>query len=234
MSFELTTPESIAHASAGAIGIVTGIVALSARKGSRLHRTAGTVFFAVLLLTAATGTYLGFLSEELGNAIAGIVTIYLITTSWVTIRRPEGKIGAFEVGAFLFAAAGAVVAYWAAIAAVRSGTALFGGLPYMIIATIIAIAALADLSVLLRRGLRGKQRVARHLWRMQLGFAAAVGSFFPGQLEHFPEAIQNIRPFILLFNPFFTVIGVMLFWLLYVLVTKKFSGDSGTPATAAP
>jgi hypothetical protein len=220
MTFELDTPQAILHASVGALSILTGIVALTARKGSLLHRRAGTVFFVVMLVTAATGTYLGFLSEELGNAVAGIVTLYLVATSWVTVRRAEGKVGAFEVGAFLFAAAGAVLASYAAFTAVRSGSAMFGGLPYIIVAAIITLAALADLSVLLRRGLRGKQRVARHLWRMQLGFAAAVGSFFPGQLEHFPEAIQDVRPIILLFIPFFTVIGVMLAWLIVVLFTR--------------
>ncbi|MGH6952024.1 MAG: hypothetical protein ACREH4_14260 [Vitreimonas sp.] len=229
---ELTTPEAILHVAAGALGILSGVVALSARKGSPLHRRAGTVFFAVMLTTAATGTYLGFLSKELGNAIAGIVTAYLLLTSWVTIRRAEGEVGAFEVAAFLFASGGAVVAYWYAIGAVRSGTAMLGGIPYMVIATIIAIAALADLSVLVRRGVSGRQRVARHLWRMQLGFAAAVGSFFPGQLEHFPQFIQDIRPIVLLFIPFFMVIGAILFWLFYVLLTKTFAG--GAPASTDP
>lgn len=220
MTPELTTPEAILHVGAGVLGLVSGVIALTARKGARLHRRAGTVFFAVMLTTAATGTYLGFLSDELGNAIAGIVTIYLLTTSWVTIRRGEGEIGAFEAGAFVFAAIGAVVAYYAAFVSIRSGSALLGGIPYVTIATIVLLAAIADLSVLLRRGVSGKQRVTRHLWRMQLGFAAAVGSFFPGQLEHFPQFIQDIRPIILLFIPFFTVIGVMLAWLIVVLFTR--------------
>jgi uncharacterized membrane protein len=227
---EMITPEAIFHVSAGALGLLSGVAALIARKGSLLHRRAGTVFFAVMLATAASGTYLGFLSDELGNAVAGIVTIYLLLTSWVTVRRGEGKTGLFEIGALLFAATGAVFAYWVAFNAVRSGTALLGGIPYVVIATIIAIAAVADLSVLLRRGLRGKQRVARHLWRMQLGFAAAVGSFFPGQLEHFPEAIQNIRPIILLFIPFFAVIGVMLVWLIVVLFTRWYDTPRGVRA----
>ncbi len=230
MQSEMITPDAIIHVSAGVTGLVSGVVALSARKGSRLHRIAGTVFFVVMLTTAATGAYLGFLSSELGNAIAGIVTIYLLATSWVTIRRREGEIGAFEVGALLFAAIGAVIAYWSAFAAMRSGSALMGGIPYVIIATIIAIAAIADLIVLLRRGVSGKQRVARHLWRMQLGFAAAVGSFFPGQLEHFPQWIQDVRPIILLFIPFFTVIGVMFFWLVVVLFTKWHTRAEEQPA----
>lgn len=227
---EMVTPEAILHVSAGVLGLMSGVVALSARKGARLHRAAGTVFFFVMLTTAATGTYLGFVSSEIGNAIAGIATIYLLTTSWVTIRRKDGDIGVFELGAFLFAAVSAVIAYYTAFAAIRTGTAMLGGIPYITIATIVAIAAVSDLSVLLRRGLSGKQRIARHLWRMQLGFAAAVGSFFPGQLEHFPQFIQDIRPIILLFIPFFLVIGVMLFWLLVVLFTKWHERGQEAPA----
>lgn len=230
MQPEMTTPEAILHVSAGVIGLVSGVMALSVRKGSSLHRAAGTVFFAVMLTTAATGTYLGFLSSELGNAIAGVATIYLLTTSWVTIRRQEGKVGSFEVSAFIFAASGAVIAYWYAFGAIRSGTAMLGGVPYVTIATIVAIAAISDLTVLLRGGISGRQRLARHLWRMQLGFAAAVGSFFPGQIEHFPQFIQDIRPIVLLFIPFFLVIGVMLCWLVVVLFTKWYERGKEAPA----
>jgi uncharacterized membrane protein len=220
----------IFHASFGALGLLSGALALWARKGSLLHRRAGTVFFAVMLTTAASGAYLGLRASEFGNAIAGIVTIYLLATSWVTVRRTEGAIGIFEAGAFVFAAVAAVAAYWSAFAAVRSGTALLGGLPYMVIATIIAFAALADLSVLLRRGLRGRQRVARHLWRMLLGFSAAVGSFFPGQLPIFPQFIQDIRPIILLFIPFFAVIATMFVWLIIVLFTRWYDTPRGVRA----
>lgn len=221
---ELTTPQVVLHVLGGALGILSGIVALTARKGSLLHRRAGSVFFVVMGTTAATGAYMGFAAGDVGNGVAGVVTFYLVLTSWMTVRRAEGKVGVFEIGSFLFAAVGAAVAGWTAYTAVQSGSALFGGLPYVIIATIIALAAIADLSVLLRRGLRGKQRIARHLWRMQLGFAAAVGSFFPGQLEHFPEAIQNIRPIVLLFIPFFAVIGVLVGWLIVVLFTRWYEG----------
>ena len=83
-----------------------------------------------------------------------------------------------------------------------------------------AVCALLDLTVILRRGLSGRQRIARHLWRMCLGFFIAAGSFFPGQLQFFPDYIQNIRPIILLFVPAFSIFAVMFVWLIIVLFTK--------------
>jgi uncharacterized membrane protein len=216
------TPEVMIHVGAGALGLVSGAVAVSARKGERLHRGAGSTFILVMGTTAASGIYLGLAGGEPNNAIAGIVTLYLLATAWMTVRRIENETGAFEIGGFLFAALGAAAASYFALQAVRSGDAMLGGVPYVVIATIITLAAFADLSVLLRRGLSGRQRIARHLWRMLLGFSAAVRSFFPGQLQIFPDYIQQIRPIIILFIPFFLVIGLMFFWLLYVLLSKRF------------
>jgi uncharacterized membrane protein len=217
------SPEAIVHASAGVIGMLSGATALIAVKGSRPHRRAGTVFFMAMGATAASGAYLGVVTNEPGNIIAGVLTLYVLITAWMTVRRPEGQVGWFEIGAFGLATIGAVVAIYFAGVALNSDDALLGGIPAVVFAVVITLMALADLSVLVRRGLRGRQRVARHLWRMMLGFSAAVGSFFPGQLQIFPEYIQEIRPIVLLFIPFFAVIGLMLFWLAYVLATKRFA-----------
>lgn len=222
------TPEVMIHAGAGVLGLVSGATAIIARKGGRLHRRAGTVFVLVMATTAASGVYLGFAGGEPNNAIAGMVTLYLLATAWMTVRRNETETGLFEFGAFLFAAVGAAAASYFAIQAVRSGDALLGGVPFVVIASIVALAALADLSVLLRRGLSGRQRIARHLWRMLLGFSAAIGSFFPGQLQIFPDYIQQVRPIVVLFIPFFLVIALMLFWLLYVAFSKRFAQTTRT------
>ena len=207
------------HMTVGGIGLLSGAGALLARKGSQPHRWIGTVFFIAMMTTAASGAYLGFAGNSLGNAVAGIVTLYLLSTAWVAVRRAEGETGLFEIGAFLFAAAASVAAFYAAIMDILSGTPFLGGIPYTTIASIVTLAALCDLSVVLRRGLRGKQRLARHLWRMILGFSAAVGSFFPGQLEIFPAYVREVKPFILLFVPFFSIIGMMVVWLIVVLFT---------------
>lgn len=215
------------HLSMGGLGLLSGVTALFSRKGSGLHRAAGGLFFIVMLSTAASGAYMALAKAQPNNAIAGVITIYLLVTGLMTVRRREGQAGLFELAAFLLAAAGGVAAFVFAVSAVRSGTAMLGGIPYLVFAAIISLAALLDLSVVLRRGVAGRQRIARHLWRMHLGFAAAVGSFFPGQLEIFPEFIREFRPIIVLFTPPFLVLGLMVFWLARVLFTNWFRDTAG-------
>ena len=219
MSFSLI---GLFHAAAGAVGIITGIIALITHKGGRTHIVAGRVFVASIITTAISATWLAIRSDELGFIGAGALVVYFMLTAWMTVKRRENEAGRFEIGAFLVAAAGATLMYFAWLEA-RQSPELFNGLPILIFAIVATLCALGDLSVVLRRGLAGKQRIMRHLWRMHLGFFAAVGSFFPGQLEMFPAWIQSIRPFILLFIPPFTVAGIMLIWLGYVVFTNRFA-----------
>jgi hypothetical protein len=210
------------HAAAGAIGIITGIIALATLKGGRTHIVAGRVFVASIVTTAVSATWLAVKSEEFGFIGAGVLVVYFMLTAWMTVKRRENETGWFEIGAFLVAATGAGLMFFAWLEA-RQSPELFNGLPILIFAIVAALCALGDLSVVLRRGIAGKQRIMRHLWRMHLGFFAAVGSFFPGQLEMFPAWIQNIRPFILLFIPPFSVAGIMLVWMVYVVFSKRFA-----------
>lgn len=217
------SPEVLFHAVAGATGLVAGATALIARKGDPCHRIAGTVFFGAMLTTALSAVVLALLKDEQTNAIAGALTSYFIMTSWLTVKRRERTAGLTEIVAMLAATAGSVAAFYLAWDSVQKGTALLGGAPFYIFSAVAALCALFDLSVILRRGLAGRQRIARHLWRMCLGFFIAVASFFPGQLQFFPDYVRSVEPVVLLFIPAFTVLGVMLYWLAVVLGTRKFA-----------
>lgn len=227
----LVSPEGIFHAAAGAIGILTGVTALATRKGGPTHRLAGKIFVAAIVAAATSAIYLAIKSGTPGFIAAGVLIVYFMLTAWMTVKRRERQAGWFELGAFLFAAAGAALTFYAGYQSVRDGTALLGGIPVYTFAVVAALCALGDLSVFLRRGIAGKQRIMRHLWRMHLGFFAAVGSFFPGQLPMFPEYIQNIRPLILLFIPPFSVAGIMLVWLAHVLFSNRFAEPRLPPRT---
>lgn len=223
------TPDVMFHAAAGGTGLLTGIVALIARKGSGPHRTAGNIFVAAMITTGVSAVYLGLTRDQSGNAVGGVLVVYMLATAWVAAKRRDNQSGLFEICAFAISATGAAGAFYFTLQASANGTALLGGIPGFIMSAVAALTAALDLRVVLRRGLAGKQRIARHLWRMHLGFFAAVGSFFPGQLQFFPEFIQQIKPTIVLFLPCFTILGLMLYWLVRVLFTRWF--DEGEPAT---
>lgn len=216
------SPDVVFHALAGLTGILSGATALFTRKGGALHRTAGKVFFLAMMTAAATAIWLAWRVDSPGFLVGGVLIIYLLATGWVTARRRPHQVGMFEIGAFLLVATGSAASLYFTILSIQDGTALLGGIPGIVFSIVAGLAAAADLSVIMRGGLSGRQRVARHLWRTHVGLFAAVGSFFPGQLQFFPEFVQQVRPIILLFIPSFLIIGLMLFWLARLFFTGWF------------
>lgn len=197
------------HIGAGAVAIVCGFAALFAPKGRFTHRAAGSVFTVSMTVAALSASYLGYRTGDANDVAGGVLTAYLVVTAWAAARRKDGQAGLFEIAAFLLAAAGAGYSY------IIARSAEFQGAAY-VFTGVIALAALLDLSVVLRRGLSGRQRIARHLWRMSLGLFIAAGSFFLGQMQVFPESLRRLE---LLAIPPLLVIVLMAFWLIRVLFT---------------
>jgi hypothetical protein len=165
------------HIGTGTLGVLTGAAALTFRKGSEPHRVAGTVFALAMLAMAGTASVLAAMASQPGLAVGGLMTIYFIATSWLAGRRKDGESGALEIVAFVAGLAIALaIASDAYALATGKAKPLNSIYPYVLygLSTAMALAAAGDLSVILRRGLSGAQRIARHLWRMCLGLFIAV------------------------------------------------------------
>lgn len=214
----------ILHISGASLGLLSGAVALSVRKGGRLHRIAGNVFFVSMLTMTAIGACVApFLPQpQRGSAIGGIITFYLVATAWATVRRREGTIGRFEIAALLVAIGAASADVMLGLQAADSPTGMLEGAPapaYFVFASIAGLAAAGDLRMIVRGGLRGAQRIARHLWRMCVALLIAAFSFFLGQQQVFPE---SLRGSFWLFVPEIVVLGLLIFWLCRVFFTKAY------------
>lgn len=204
-----------AHITGGAIGIVTGVVALAARKGQKLHRAVGKVFFMAMLMAYAIGAGVApFLDTgQRPNFIAGIMALYLLVSGTVAARRRDAKAGAPEVIGLVVAlsitAAGVILMRMGA--ASPSGT-VDGSPPqaFLLFTIAGAFAAAGELNVLVRGQLSNVSRIARHLWRMCMSLFIASGSFFLGQQQVFPQALQGSA---LLSVLAVAPLPVMLFWL---------------------
>ena len=209
------------HIAGGSVGIISGFVALLARKGGRWHRVAGRVFFISMLIMATIGAGASpFLPvPEMANVAAGILTIYLVATSWIAIHRTDGHAGAIEKCAFVVVLGVVASGLLFMQIAKNSPTGTIGNTPpqaFYVFVIVGAIAAVGDLRMILRGGAAGVARIARHLWRMCAALTIASGSFFLGQQKVMPAFMQG-SPW--LFVPVFAPLLLMLFWLIRIRVS---------------
>lgn len=218
------TPQLLLHIGAGSIAILAGALALTVRKGARLHRVFGTVFLVSMLATAAFAGYLAFFIPRWSQVLGVNFVFYLLATAWMTVRRQEGRIGLFERGAPFVAIAIAAALVIFGTKAAMSPTGTFDKVPaavHFVIASLAALAAAGDFRMILRGGISGAPRIARHLWRMCLAFFFATGSFFIGQQKVMPKFLHGSP---VLYALAAAPLVLMTFWLIRVRFTNWFKG----------
>ena len=177
------SPILIAHICAGTSGLLSGTAAMSFRKGSPRHALAGKVFVASMLTMGVLAVYLAITRHQPSNIGGGLLTVYLIGTAWLTARRRDGETIRFDWVALLFPLALGSLLWMNGIKVVRSGASSQGGVPagmMFFMGSICLLAAAGDVRMLVRGGVFGAKRIARHLWRMCFGLFIAAGSFFFG------------------------------------------------------
>ena len=228
------------HIIGGTVALLAGTVALLTAKGARLHRLAGTIFFASMLVMAAFADYLAVLiPDQIVNFFIGTFVIYLIATGWITVWRPERTIGSAEKIALAvilclllpFAALSFALAMGIA-PPFKSAMALKG--PVLIalytFTFFIALATIGDLRMVWAGGIAGAQRIGRHLWRMCLALSMAAGSAFTNGLPRLlPRGVH--LPDLVLFVPQLAVLALLIFWLVRVRFTGWYSRAAPSSAS---
>jgi uncharacterized membrane protein len=223
------SPILFIHILAGTVGLLSGAAAIVFRKGSPRHILAGRVFVAAMLTMAVGATYLGIVKHQPGNIGGGILTFYLIGTAWLTARRRDGETSRYDWLLLLIPLSLGIFTWMTGIRIVRSGATSEGGVPVgmtFFMGSVMLVAAAGDLRMLVRGGLFGAKRIARHLWRMCFGLFIASGSFFLGPSnrplrllsrvgvgQHLPAAFFSTALYLIL-----TLLPLVLliFWLLRV------------------
>ena len=209
------------HIAGGSLAIASGTVALLSRKGDRVHRVAGTMFFLSMLMATAIAVVVSpFLTDgQRPNSVAAVLSLYLIVTGWATVKRKESSIGRLDVGGFIVALGIVAAGLLFVLQARDSPTGKIDGQSGQLFYVFVlfgGIAAASDLKVILRGGIAGAPRIARHLWRMCMALLVAAGSFFLGQQQVMPAYMRGSSLF---FLPELAVIGLMIFWLMRVRFT---------------
>jgi len=233
------SPILVAHICAGTVGLLSGTAAMSFRKGSPRHVLAGRVFVASMLTMGALAVYLAITRHQPNNIGGGILTVYLIGTAWLTARRRDGETSRFDWVALLFPLALGILLWMNGIKVLRSGASSQGGVPagmMFFMGSICLLAAAGDVRMLVRGGVLGAKRIARHLWRMCFGLFIAAGSFFFGPSnrplrllstvglgQHLSPALFSTTLYLIL-----TLLPLILliFWLVRVRFANAYNGKS--------
>ena len=205
----------LTHICSAVVGVLSGFLAMSLRKGSGWHGAAGSVFFVSMLTMSSSAAYIAaFLRPNTINLIAGLLTLYLVVTGWNAARRRDGRTGAFDRWALLFILAVGVAGVAFGIEAAKSPAGTKDGIPaamYFVFGSVALLHAVSDARMLSRGGVAGVRRIARHLWRMSFALLFTALSFYPGQARLFPTWLRETN---LLFVPSLLLVGAMVFYLI--------------------
>lgn len=197
------------HVAAGGLAIVLGAAALASRKGGSVHRRAGLIFVAAMVV-------MGLSAAVLGNVLGGLMTVYFVVTALTTVRPATLWTRTVGVVAPCVAIGIALVDL---VLGLRAATASGGppdGVPapmYFLLAGVLSLAAAGDVRVLRSGAPRGPARLTRHLWRMCFALFIAAGSFFSIRervAAVLPDPFTSVPMRML---PILLVFGAMFYWL---------------------
>jgi hypothetical protein len=219
----------VVHIVAGALGILSGFVALSATKGAFAHRKSGMLFVYSMMTMALMGSTIAVVRNVApgANGPVGLLTAYLVITGLITVR-PQSELSRwFDGGLMAIVFAVSATLFTFAYDVLGSPTGKLYGMPvypFLIFGTIGLLAGLGDLRLIRAGGvhvIRGAPRLTRHLWRMSTALLIAAFSFFLGQAKVIPKPIR-ILP--LLMIPPLVVLAALVYWLWRVRVRRSLRG----------
>ena len=221
-------PVIMFHIAVACVALFAGATAMAARKGGRLHARAGKTFVVAMLAMFTAGILFSFFKDNPGRLLvtSSVVGGYLVATAYQSARRKDGVAGRFEkVGlAVVLACAGIYV--WLSYIAASAATGRIDGVGQEVILPnlfVALVAAALDINFIVRGRISGKQRIARHSWRISMGMFVVTSAFFLGgfgQKFFIPKALHG--------SPLLAIppLAVLLF-MVFSLVRLRFGNAIG-------
>lgn len=212
-----------AHVAPGVLAVAAGATALAAPKGRPVHVQAGRLFVVAMGLTSAVGAVLGLVRAETFYITfhAGMLALCLLASGWLTARARSGALGldSVVVGAVNLINVGVLVLIGGLAARSEESFQGFPAEDYLFLAGMGFVAVAGDATLLWRLSLSERHRIARHLWRMCLGFFIAAGSAFTGPgAAAFSETVRQSGVLTL---PELAILLIMVFWLARTLFARS-------------
>jgi hypothetical protein len=192
------------------------------------------IFVYGMLALSITGTVMAVMKSQRGNIIGGLIAFYMVTTGLLTFRRRDEKSLWIDSSAMVLGIAIGIRSLGLGFEVANSPSGRINGVPpapLFVFGAVALLAGLGDIRMILSRGLQGRHRLVRHLWRMCFSLFIASGSFFLGQAKVFPK---SMRIYPLLAIPAFLPLVFMVYWVVRVSLTKWRPRTAIQPVAVVP
>jgi len=219
------------HAPAGTLVLVAAVVAMFAKKGSTLHRKAGSCFTVSMMVMLVSGIAAAYLKDSIDDMMLGALVMYTVFTAWLTVHHKSNETGLLEAIALIWVVGFAVTAFsismgWREVE-VPFAYLFWGGLA--------VVCALGDIRNIYRSGLSGTQRIIRHVWRIgfslvwaALAFADKIVKMLGANLK----SMQEEQLLLIVAIPTMLILITILYWIAKILfLSRERFASYGEPAS---
>jgi len=173
----------IAHIAGGATGLLSGTVAAIAKKGQRIHKLSGVVFFFGMLCSSITAIIISQLPDHknLFLMAVGGFTFYMILSGYraIWLKRNSKKqlnvIGTFDYLLMFFAAAFGLFLIALSVTEVRAGR-MFGVVP-LVFGLVCMNYAMLDYRLIAGKTTVKLSWISNHITRMMGALIASYTAF---------------------------------------------------------
>lgn len=156
------------HVIIGSVGFIAGIVALTTKKGSSIHKRSGWIFvFGISVAVITTGIFM--MDEFLPLAIVmSVASVYLMTSSITSIRHQSSTSRMIDSMIIILPIALTVFPAFRLITSLPDITLVSVG--QLMISSIFGFCLYYDIKLMINRPTKRNYWIGRHLYRMILAF----------------------------------------------------------------
>jgi uncharacterized membrane protein len=175
------------HICAGTIALLSGVIAMLTRKGSKLHRRAGLVYVVGMLIVGATAIVMSIIRPNPFLFAVAIFSAAMALSGWLPARGDSPKLGKI-IGVLSFLAAILLISV---------------GILWIVTGDLFGIAAVVFGVISAQYGWRGirrtvernrQQRVVAHVSAMGGAFIATVSAVSAVNLDVLPPLVRWLWP----------------------------------------
>ncbi|MCO4786014.1 MAG: hypothetical protein KC467_08835 [Marinomonas atlantica] len=209
------------HAPAGTLALITSVVAMCAKKGSVLHKKAGTYFIASMMVMLVSGITTGYLKSSIDDMVLGTIVLYTLFTAWLTVHHKKNETGVLEVIALVWVVGFAITAFSISMGGLETDVS---PLAYLIWGCFAIFCALGDIRNLYQCGFSGTQRIIRHVWRIGFSILWAALAFTDKIVKMMGANLKSMQEEQLLFIvaiPTTLILITILYWVTQILFFSR-------------